>query len=78
MSLFQVRRAVVRDPHLPLQIFRNQNFQRQIDGHAWRGEHERRAFAFATMRCEGPGSDGKPEALDFRLTRAYDESTGSG
>ena len=26
------------------------------------------AFAFASMRCEGPGSDGKPEALDFRLT----------
>jgi uncharacterized protein (TIGR02246 family) len=26
------------------------------------------AFAFATMRCEGPGADGKPEALDFRLT----------
>ncbi len=28
------------------------------------------AFAFASMRCEGPGSDGKPEALDFRLTIA--------
>ena len=26
------------------------------------------AFAFASMRCEGPGSDGTPEALDFRLT----------
>jgi uncharacterized protein (TIGR02246 family) len=26
------------------------------------------AFAFATIRCEGPGSDGKPEPLDFRLT----------
>jgi uncharacterized protein (TIGR02246 family) len=26
------------------------------------------AFAFASMRCEGPGADGKPEALDFRLT----------
>ena len=26
------------------------------------------AFAFASMRCEGPGSDGKSEALDFRLT----------
>jgi uncharacterized protein (TIGR02246 family) len=26
------------------------------------------AFAFASMRCEGPGSDGQPEALDFRLT----------
>jgi ketosteroid isomerase-like protein len=26
------------------------------------------AFAFASMGCEGPGSDGKPEALDFRLT----------
>ncbi len=26
------------------------------------------AFAFATMRCEGTGSDGKSEALDFRLT----------
>ena len=26
------------------------------------------AFAFASMRCEGPGSDGKPEPLDFRLT----------
>jgi uncharacterized protein (TIGR02246 family) len=26
------------------------------------------AFAFASMRCEGPGSDGKAEALDFRLT----------
>jgi uncharacterized protein (TIGR02246 family) len=26
------------------------------------------AFAFATMRCEGPASDGKPEALDLRLT----------
>jgi uncharacterized protein (TIGR02246 family) len=25
-------------------------------------------FAFATMRCEGPGSDGNPEPLDFRLT----------
>jgi ketosteroid isomerase-like protein len=28
------------------------------------------AFAFASMRCEGPGSDGEPEALDFRLTIA--------
>ena len=28
------------------------------------------AFAFASMGCEGPGSDGKPEALDFRLTIA--------
>jgi uncharacterized protein (TIGR02246 family) len=28
------------------------------------------AFAFATMRCEGPGAAGKPEALDFRLTIA--------
>ncbi len=26
------------------------------------------AFAFASMRCEGPESDGKPESLDFRLT----------
>jgi uncharacterized protein (TIGR02246 family) len=26
------------------------------------------AFAFASMRCEGPGSDGKAEPLDFRLT----------
>ena len=26
------------------------------------------AFAFATMGCAGPGSDGKPEPLDFRLT----------
>jgi uncharacterized protein (TIGR02246 family) len=26
------------------------------------------AFAVATMGCAGPGSDGKPEALDFRLT----------
>jgi uncharacterized protein (TIGR02246 family) len=26
------------------------------------------AFAFASMGCEGPGSDGKPEPLDFRLT----------
>jgi ketosteroid isomerase-like protein len=26
------------------------------------------AFAFASMRCEAPGSDGKLEALDFRLT----------
>jgi uncharacterized protein (TIGR02246 family) len=26
------------------------------------------AFAFAGMRCEGAGSDGNPEALDFRLT----------
>ena len=26
------------------------------------------AFAFASMRCEGPGSEGKSEALDFRLT----------
>jgi uncharacterized protein (TIGR02246 family) len=26
------------------------------------------AFAFASMRCEGPGADGKPEPLDFRLT----------
>jgi uncharacterized protein (TIGR02246 family) len=26
------------------------------------------AFAFASMRCEGPGSDGKSELLDFRLT----------
>jgi uncharacterized protein (TIGR02246 family) len=28
------------------------------------------AFAFASMRCEGPGADGKPEPLDFRLTIA--------
>ncbi len=26
------------------------------------------AFAFASMRCEGPGADGMPEPLDFRLT----------
>ena len=26
------------------------------------------AFAFASMQCEGPGSDGKSEPLDFRLT----------
>jgi uncharacterized protein (TIGR02246 family) len=26
------------------------------------------AFAIATIGCAGPGSDGKPEALDFRLT----------
>jgi uncharacterized protein (TIGR02246 family) len=26
------------------------------------------AFAFATMGCAGPGPDGKPEPLDFRLT----------
>jgi uncharacterized protein (TIGR02246 family) len=26
------------------------------------------AFAVATMGCAGPNSDGKPEALDFRLT----------
>ena len=26
------------------------------------------AFAFASMRCEGPGADGKPEPLNFRLT----------
>ena len=26
------------------------------------------AFAFATMRCRTPGSDAKPEPLDFRLT----------
>jgi uncharacterized protein (TIGR02246 family) len=26
------------------------------------------AFAFATMRCDGPGADRKPEVLDFRLT----------
>jgi uncharacterized protein (TIGR02246 family) len=28
------------------------------------------AFAFASMRCEGPGADGKSEPLDFRLTIA--------
>jgi uncharacterized protein (TIGR02246 family) len=26
------------------------------------------AFAFATMGCSGPGSNGEPEPLDFRLT----------
>ena len=26
------------------------------------------AFAFATMGCEEPGADGKPEPLNFRLT----------
>lgn len=26
------------------------------------------AFAFAAMRCTKPGTDGKPEPLDFRLT----------
>jgi ketosteroid isomerase-like protein len=26
------------------------------------------AFAFASMRCEGPGPEGRPEPLDFRLT----------
>jgi len=26
------------------------------------------AFAFAGMRCAGPGPDGKPETLAFRLT----------
>jgi ketosteroid isomerase-like protein len=26
------------------------------------------AFVVATMRCAGPGTDGKPEALDVRLT----------
>jgi uncharacterized protein (TIGR02246 family) len=34
------------------------------------------AFAFATMRCEGPGADGKPEALDFRLTIALSKIDG--
>jgi uncharacterized protein (TIGR02246 family) len=34
------------------------------------------AFAFATMRCEGPGSDGKAEALDFRLTIALSKIDG--
>jgi ketosteroid isomerase-like protein len=28
------------------------------------------AFAFASMRCEGQGSDRQPETLDFRLTAA--------
>jgi uncharacterized protein (TIGR02246 family) len=28
------------------------------------------AFAFASMRCEGAGADGKSEALPFRLTIA--------
>jgi uncharacterized protein (TIGR02246 family) len=26
------------------------------------------AFVVATMRCAGPGADGKPTGLDFRLT----------
>jgi uncharacterized protein (TIGR02246 family) len=26
------------------------------------------AFAVATMLCDGPGADGEPEGLDFRLT----------
>jgi ketosteroid isomerase-like protein len=26
------------------------------------------AFAAAAMRCAGPGPDGEPEPLDFRLT----------
>jgi ketosteroid isomerase-like protein len=26
------------------------------------------AFVVATMGCAGPGADGKPEDLDFRLT----------
>ena len=34
--------------------------------------------AFASMRCEGPGSDGQPEALDFRLTVCLRGSMGGG
>jgi ketosteroid isomerase-like protein len=34
------------------------------------------AFAFASMRCEGPGSDGEPEALDFRLTTCLSKIDG--
>jgi len=34
------------------------------------------AFAFARLRCEGPGSEGKPEALDFRLTIALRKADG--
>ncbi|MGC2784005.1 MAG: nuclear transport factor 2 family protein [Roseiarcus sp.] len=36
------------------------------------------AFAFASMRCEGPGPDGQSEALDFRLTMASRKSRGDG
>ena len=43
VPLFQILRAVVRDPHLALRIFRNQNFQRQVDGGARRRQHQRRA-----------------------------------
>jgi uncharacterized protein (TIGR02246 family) len=34
------------------------------------------AFAFATMRCGGPGADGKREALDFRLTMCLEKIDG--
>ena len=34
------------------------------------------SFAFASMRCEGPGSDGKAEALDFRLTMCLQKIDG--
>ena len=43
VPLFQVLGAVVGDPHLALRIFRDQNFQRQVDGRARSRQHQRRA-----------------------------------
>jgi uncharacterized protein (TIGR02246 family) len=34
------------------------------------------AFAFASMRCEGPGPDGQPEPLEFRLTMGLKKADG--
>src|SRR3984957_16184083 len=34
------------------------------------------AFAVATMRCTGPGPDGQPEPLDFRLTLGLTKTKG--
>src|ERR1700693_2780639 len=43
MSLLQIFRAVVGDPHFAARLFPNQGSQRKIDRDRWRSNHQRRA-----------------------------------
>src|SRR5579871_688938 len=43
VPLSEVVAAVVGDPHLALRILRDQDLERQVDGRAWSGQHQRRA-----------------------------------
>lgn len=41
MAFFQIRRAVIRNPHFPFAVFPNQELQRKIDCNAGSGQHKR-------------------------------------